>query len=255
MIDQIQLNFLAYFRLFIGLPSIVHEDSDITWFASRNPPPDNQVLRTQITNTDVEARIDHVLADIGQYTNQIDWLVFPSCQPADLGARLLARGMPSSLGGIWMYANLNNPLQHPPIPDDMQIELVRNTQMLAIWARVSSEGFGIDAQDFYTTYARYELSSEADLLHYIGFQHGQAVTSGTLLLAGGIAGLYDISTPPALRGHGFGTAMTVTLMDEAQRRGYSHAWLWASQMGQKTYSNVGFITQDFGVREYRWIKS
>ena len=73
-------------------------------------------------------------------------------------------------------------------------------------------------------------------------------------MAGGIASVYDVSTPPALRRRGFGGAITFATLQEARRQGYDYAWIWSSQMGKSVYSKLGFVAADFGVREYQWRK-
>jgi predicted acetyltransferase len=82
----------------------------------------------------------------------------------------------------------------------------------------------------------------------------QPVTSSTLLLAGGIAGIYDVSTPAPLRRQGFGSAITWAMLQEARKRGYDYVYIWSSPMGKSVYSKVGFVAADFGIREYQWQK-
>jgi GNAT superfamily N-acetyltransferase len=253
LIDQIQVNLLSSFQLFIGQPGVHHGTGEADWFVSTNPAPGNQVIRTQITGDNIEERIDQVLAEVGTHADSIDWLIFPSCQPHDLGERLAARGMRSSLGGSWMLADLAA-IPAYTLPLGVRIKLVCDTDMLATWAEVSAAGFGIDTQEFFTAYARYPLAPDADKLHFIAFLNDMPVSSSTLLFTGGIPGLYDISTPPALRGNGYATAVIMAMLQEAQRRGYAVAWLWASQLGEPVYRRLGFVGHDFGVREYRWMR-
>src|SRR5687768_9103633 len=92
--------------------------------------------------------------------------------------------------------------------------------------------WGGDYQDFYAAYARHGFGRNAYSLHYIGYLDDQPVTSSTLLLAGGIAGLFDISTPPAFRRQGFGSAISWAMMGEAQQRGYHRAYVWSSNLGR-----------------------
>jgi len=80
------------------------------------------------------------------------------------------------------------------------------------------------------------------------------LTSATLLLAGGIAGIWDVSTAPSFRGHGYGSAITLAMMQEAHARGYQHAWVWSSTLGKRVYNKIGFVAADFGIREYQWKK-
>jgi hypothetical protein len=204
---QIQENMLAYFRLFAGLPRITVVDEDVFWLVSARGEPGNQVLRTQISSDAAERRIDAIFDQIGQYTDHIDWLVFPGCRPADLGTRLEVRGMVGSPGGTWMLTNLPARPGPLPIPEGFRIEDVRNLAVLDAWKQISTAGFGVDVQIHAEAYARHGFGREAISLHYIGYLENESVTSATLLLAGGIAGIWDVSTPPSFRGRGLGSAL------------------------------------------------
>ena len=253
--DRVQANLLAYFQLFRGLNNLAAGDEDVLWFANAGGAPGNHVVQTNIDDADVEARIDRALEQIARCGDQIDWLVFPGCRPADLGGRLAARGMPGGPGGTWMLADLTA-IQRGAVPAAiLRLERVADAGDLELWARLSSAGFGSDVQIYYDAYLRHGFGAEAQSQHYIGYDQGEAVTSATLLLAGGIAGIYDLSTPPQLRRRGYGAAITAAVMREAARQGHADAWLWASVMGRSVYEQVGFTTVDLGVREYRWRRS
>jgi GNAT superfamily N-acetyltransferase len=253
-VDQMQENLIAYFRQFAGLPGVTFAEADVTWLVNARAEPGNHVLRTRMTGDSIERRIDEIIGQFSQYADQIDWLVFPGCRPADLGKRLEARGMHGGAGGIWMLADLASPHSAPTAPDNFRIEQVRNTAMLEAWKQVSAAGFGGDTQIYYDAYARHGFEADAVSLHYIGYVADQPVSSSTLLMAGGIASVYDVSTPPALRRRGFGGAITFATLREARNRGYQHAWIWSSQQGQSVYRKLGFVAADFGVREYQWCK-
>jgi GNAT superfamily N-acetyltransferase len=253
-----QQNLIAYFRMFSDLPGATFVDQDVTWFVNANGEPGNHVLRARISGDSsavIDARIDDIIGQFSQSADQIDWLVFPACQPSDLGKYLEARGMQAGLGGIWMLADLNEARPGTPhVPDSFQIRPVRDTTMLEQWKQISAEGFGGDTQIFYDAYARHGFGPDAVSLHYIGYLADLPVTSATLLLAGAIAGIYDVSTPPSQRRQGLGGAITLAMIQEAQRHGYDYAWIWSSPMGKGMYSRLGFVAADFGVREYRWRK-
>ena len=250
-----QENLIAYFRIFAGLPGATFVEEDVTWFVNTKAEPGNHVLRTCISSDAIERRIDEIFRQFSQYTDQIDWLVFPACRPADLGKRLEARGMQAGLGGTWMLADLAvAPTNAPAVPPGFHIQHVNDTTMLEAWKQISAEGFGGDTQIYYDAYAHHGFGPDAISLHYIGYLGDQPVTSSTLLLAGGIASVYDVSTPPAFRRQGFGAAITFAMLQEARQRGYDYAWIWSSPMGKSVYSKLGFVAADFGVREYRWRK-
>jgi hypothetical protein len=251
IVDQMQENMIAYFRLFAGLPGMTCVDQeDLFWFVSARGEPGNYVLRARFPDDEAEERIDSLLDEIGWHTGQLDWMVFPACRPADLGARLEARGIPGGRGGNWMSTALPVQPDLPLMPEAFHIEQVRTLEELEVWRQISSAGFGIDVQIHAEAYVQHGFGPDAISLHYTGFLGQQPVTSATLLLAGGIAGIWDVSTPAELRGKGYGGAITLDLMHEAAARGYRHAWVWSSNMGRPVYQRVGFVLADFGVREH-----
>jgi len=87
--------------------------------------------------------------------------------------------------------------------------------------------------------------------HYVGYLGDAAVTSSTLLLAGGISGIYDVSTVPSVRRMGLGVAITLAGLRAAQERGYRYAVLQASEEGHALYEKLGFAELYHEVN-YRW---
>ena len=249
---QIQANLIAYMKLFAGLPGMHMHDADSFWFVSNQPAPGNAIFRASWTSENVEERIDATLAGVGQHLNGIDWMLFPNDRPADLGQRLAARGMPSGPGGNWLWADLATLPSGPATPAGFHIEQVRDDRAMAEWVAISEAGFGGDLACFYDAYARHGYGPEAFSLHYTGYLDGAPVTSATLLGAGWSAAIYDVSTPPALRGNGFGGAITHALMQLIRDRGYASTWIWSSDLGKTVYRKLGFVDADFGMREYKW---
>jgi GNAT superfamily N-acetyltransferase len=252
---QVQANLIAYMRLFAGLPGMVMEDADTFWFVSHKPAPGDIVLHAHWSAADCEAQIDALFEAIGQHLDEINLMVFPHDQPADLGQRLTARGLPSGPGGYWLWADLKALGPAPHVAEAFWIEHVRDDRMMAAWVEVSEAGFGEDLALFYDAYARHGYGRDAFSLHYIGYLDDTPVTSGTLLDAGGCAAIYDLSTPPMYRRQGFASALTHALMQIIRDRGYTDTWIWSSHMAQSAYQRLGYIPADFGLREYAWRKS
>jgi hypothetical protein len=249
---QIQENMMMYMRLFAGLPGMTMYDAESFWFVSNKPAPGNNILRTRWEASSTEERIDAMLEQIGQYIDHIDWFVFPDDQPADLGKRLEARGMPGGPGGNWLWTDLTSLGADPTVPDHFRIEQVRDDQMLSEWVRVSEAGTGSELAIFYDAYARHGYGPDAFSLHSIGYLDDTPVTAGTLLDAGGCATIYDVSTPPAFRHNGFGGAITHALMQEIRNLGYADTWIWSSNMAKSVYQKLGYVDVDFGLREHSW---
>ena len=270
---KIQANLIAYMRLFAGLPGVVtHDSDDLYWLiCGGGGAPGNSILRARWSEAEAEQRIDELFAEIGQHLDQIDWMVYPGDQPADLGKRLEARGMPGGRAGNWLWMPLDEdaplPLTPSPtqagrggtkatlfVPEGFHVEQVRDDAMMLEWLHATEAGFGEDELIFYDAYARHGYGDDAFSLHYIGYLGDMAVTSATLLDAGGCAAIYDVSTPPELRGRGFGGAITHALIREIERRGYGESWIWSSDMAQSVYHRLGYVDADFGVREHTWKK-
>ncbi|MCA0453781.1 MAG: GNAT family N-acetyltransferase [Chloroflexi bacterium] len=251
---QIQGNLIAYMNLFSGLPNMVTHDGDVYWFISHKPAPGNSVLRVTWSEENVDQQIGKLFLELGQHVAEIDWMVFPHDQPANLGKYLEARGMVGGRGGNWLWADLSTLLPTLNVSPDFRIEQVRDDAMMAEWVCASEAGFGGELSCFYEAYARHGYGDDAFSLHYIGYWGNIPVTSGTLLDAGGGASIYDLSTPPAYRGKGFGGALTLALMAEIRRRGYADTWIWSSNMAQSLYRTLGYVDADFGLREYHWHK-
>ena len=125
--------------------------------------------------------------------------------------------------------------------------------MLQAWKLINTQGFGGgDYQVFFDAFARHGFDEDAVALHYIGYMDKQPVTSAILILGGGIASVYNVSTPEALRRRGFGSAITYAVLLEASKRGYKSAYVWSSRLGRRVNGKLGFVTSDFGIREYQW---
>jgi ribosomal protein S18 acetylase RimI-like enzyme len=251
-VDAIQENIRAYKELFVGLPEIMlYESDEICWCINVLEVPENYVYKTRLTDENVDKRLDEILQQIGQHTTHIDWPVYRTCTPSNLGEKLVERGLTTSRLP-WMLAELKD-LPDVQSPDQaFHIEFVTDENMLAVWRDVSAAGFGMDsAQIFYDAYGRHGFNPDGDVLHYIGYLGSQPVTSSTILFAGGIAGLYDVSTPPEYRQRGFGTAITQASLKVAQERSYRYACVLASTMGRSIYQKLGCSVQ-VDIPEYRW---
>ena len=266
-VDQIQENFITYFRIFAGIVGTRYVETETgVWLVTEEGAPGTQVLKSTFPSEALDTHIDAVINEMGQYTAEIDWLVFPGCKPDNLGERLAARGLAGgpdggwhligdipSMAGNWMWADLTKLPPAPAVSARFRVVRVNDAAMLEVWRQASSAGFGGgEYHNFYQAYTRHGFAADALAHHYIGYLGDQPVTSATMLLAGGSASSYNISTPPQFRRQGFGGAITYVLLQEMRQRGYDWSWIWASGLGKSVYAKLGFIPTDFGIREYQW---
>ena len=268
-VNQIQDNLVAYMRMFAGVRGIQFVDDDVTWIVTDAGAPGNMVVRSRFTDATADRRIDDVVEAVGRHTDYVEWLVFPGCRPANIADRVAARGAAGGPGGrwelvgevggpggTWMLADLTDMCAAPArqLPSArFRVEQVTSEAMLENWRAVSSAGFGGgEYHNFFEAYARHGFGEDARALHYIGYLDSRPATSGTLLLAGGCAGIYDVSTPESDRRKGLGAAITYAMMRAARERGHEWAWLQSSPMGRGVYAALGFTEVGIGVKEYRW---
>lgn len=267
-VRSVQENFIAYFRIFAGLPNIHYvEDETATWITSPSAPG-SQVLKTNLDPACAGEQIDAILRRAGEHEDAIDWMVWPGDGPENLGALLAERGEAGgpngewmlhgnqgSEPGTWLVIDLNALPAQVSTPDGFRVVQVRGEQQFHVWVDINARGFGGgDYSAFHSAYLRHGFGEDAQAIHFIGYQGETPVTSSTLLIAGGSASAYNISTPEKLRCRGYGSAISLATLHEARRRGFQHSWIWSSNLGRSVYQKLGFVITDFGIREYQWKK-
>ena len=250
LIEALRKNYIEYFRLFHGQHGIrVHVDSGTAWIVA-NGPPGNHILRANLSETAADEEIDALLAAIARHTGGVRWLLFPQDRPPDLPRRLAGRGLPAGKGDHWMFCRL------PQVParahtSRLRVKRVRNNPDLRAWWTASALGFGMTqraAQRWFDAYRRHGFGRNASVRNFIGQVERDTVVSATLVLAGGIAGIYDVSTLPAYRGRGYASALIRHLLAQARHEGFSYAGLQtrdAIDLYRKQGFEAGFQEEEF----------
>ena len=77
---------------------------------------------------------------------------------------------------------------------------------------------------------------------YLAREDGLVVSVGFGVFAEGTAGIFNIATPPAYRGRGYGRAVTSRIVADGIARGADLAYLQSSQDGYPLYESMGFRT-------------
>lgn len=176
------------------------------------------------------------------------WSLEPS-PPSDLGARLLARGFEWGWQPHWMGLDLRNMRTDYPTPKGLRVELAEETMALDGDAVPNHHPEDVvhweaerRARPRPGTHGVGEWRFAAVLDDRVVGRSSLFLTIGRL----GVAGIYDCGVVPAARNQGIGTAVTLAACQLARKRGYRHAVLNATPLGERIYRRIGFTSLGYG---------
>jgi hypothetical protein len=257
--SRIRANEMSLERSFDALARLTGEvvdEPDLHVYITRLPTAYfNGVARTHLTADAADARIAVVQARLRQCGVPGTWWITPGSQPGDLERRLLAHGFsgPHEMPG--MSADLDAIGDElAPLPAGVTIERVRAAAQARAYAAVSTAGWDMAsamAKGMRDALLRLDVSEHSPTQLYLARLEGQPVATSLLILAGGVAGLYNVATVEHARQRGIGAAVTVAPLRDARALGYRVGVLQASVMGAPIYRRLGF-QDDFMVRGYEW---
>jgi GNAT superfamily N-acetyltransferase len=75
---------------------------------------------------------------------------------------------------------------------------------------------------------------------YLARSGGAIVSTGLGFTVAGVTGVFDVATPPELRGRGYGAAVTSQIVRDGFDRGSQLAFLQSSELGHGVYRRLGF---------------
>src|SRR5581483_1855394 len=122
------------------------------------------------------------------------------------------------------------------------------------WHDAFAAGFSFSqvvAEAFFPLAAAAAANPTGDLSNYLLLSNDEPIATGTLLMDGAVAGIYNVATLPSARGHGFGSAMSTHILREARQRGATMAVLQSSVAGLGMYRRLGF-EERFRFDQYVW---
>lgn len=115
------------------------------------------------------------------------------------------------------------------------------------YGRVLTRAFDLvpSAQDLIDLMLRMEEG-----FHALAWMYGRAVGAGTLILSGGVAGVYNVATVPSARRQGVAAAVMAALHAHALELGYPGTALASSSMGIPLYDRLGYRPDGF---QFAWV--
>jgi ribosomal protein S18 acetylase RimI-like enzyme len=230
------------------------------------------VWRTRLSAAQADEDIDEVLAWFkARHAPFIFWWTGHGTTPADLGERLMARGLLSMEGqmqtlapgiistesgapGMAAALDAMNETALNQVPPGFAIEEVQDEAALHDFKRVFIESYEIPE---WAAQAWVDATLEIGLGHtpwkiYLGRLNGEPVATNMLFNGGGVASVYGVGTIPSARGQGIGGAITLKPLLDARAMGYRYAVLFSTEMGVRTYERLGFRPCGVRINRYLW---
>ena len=245
VIAAVEANWRACVGAFGLAPSVaIRDDREMFWFLTGLPDPSfNSIMYVNLRPERIDAAVAELRALRAAHGVPMNWLIGPTSRPTDLAEQLLARGFEHRIDLTPMTRSLVEPLPDvDPVPG-FTIERVVDNSALAEWIDTEIRGFeteGPMADGLAAMRRGMGLWPRLPTQYFLGRLNGEPVATASLLLAGGIAGIYDVSTVPEARQRGIGAVMTVAALQEARAEGFEIAFLQPSEMGEPLYHRLGF---------------
>lgn len=244
LVTAIRANMSDFFRhLEQVLPGDHPEDGRFArWHTSLAHPWFNGVLSSSPPAADDEDFIQQTIRHFrDEGVHAFTWWLDPPLRAADWGPLLARHGFNLSKDTPGMALDLQAlTASHPPV-DGLEIRAVTDEASMRAWTHVFTIGYGMPPDwedaifDLWLT-----LGFDLPIRNYLGCLNGKPVSTSSLFLGGGAAGIYCVATLPEARGRGIGAALTLDPLLEAREIGYRIGVLQSSEMGFNVYKRLGF---------------
>lgn len=227
----------------------------LTWYVTPIVSPMFAgAMRFQLTDDEVDPAIDRVAAEMTAAGVPFAfWWTGPETKPADLGERLVARGMaPWDVDAPGMAVELDR-LRDEPAPDGVRIEQVTDEAGLRDWAVAFVAGMEVPA---FAGQAWVEATLQLGVQHapwrlLTAYLRDRPVAVAGVIGAAGVASVYAVATAPEARRLGIGGAITAAGLRMMRAEGYQWGALFSSELGESVYRRLGFQTYT-RISRYLW---
>jgi ribosomal protein S18 acetylase RimI-like enzyme len=247
MAAAIEAHWIAAFGHWSNAPRIElnDEEPDLRWYVTPGVPVElfNHTYFTRLAEEDIDARIEALVGGFAEHEVIFVWTVGPFTRPADLGARLEFSGLTRAEESPCMAVDLQALNEDFPFPSALAMERVSNAEALRECVEVMRVGFELPeltSEVMFELFSAVGLDEDSPLRSYLGRLDGEAVAASSLLVAAGVAGIYNVATLSEARRQGLGTAVTLEALREARELGYRIGVLQSSAMGFGVYRRLGF---------------
>ena len=255
-----------------GLRTAIHDDFVASAMRRRTVPGEEVIetdgllaYRSDIRSPDVNEIVRARFPDGPAADDAIDralalfdgrpgfWWLDEDDTPADLSARLVARGVPFvvDIPGMAMELTAASLGDEQRRPAGLEIRPVLDPAASADFHEVLVQGFPEDFADDGVmdamAAAAARVAAESNYrepgglpTRWIGASDGRPVTTTRLHTAAGVAGIYAVVTAADARRRGYGEAITRHVLRAARDAGFRIATLQSSPEGRGVYERIGF---------------
>jgi ribosomal protein S18 acetylase RimI-like enzyme len=244
LVTTIRANMCNLFRHFgRSNPAEHFEDSQFTrWYTPLPHPWFNGVLSSNLPKDDDGSFIAETISYFrNKGVNTFTWWLEPHVKPSNWESVLSNYGFGFSNATPGMAVDLHELSEPIPILAGFEIREVKDEESLRTWANVFVNGYGLPPDWASITFNLWmQLGLDYPLRNYLGYLHGEPVSTSSIFYGGGAAGIYCVATLPEARGKGIGAAITLHPLQAARERGYRVGVLQSSEMGFNVYKKLGF---------------
>jgi GNAT superfamily N-acetyltransferase len=206
-------------------------------------PMFNNILGACLQPEEADQEIEAAIARGRARKVPLLWFTGPSTAPADLSRHLMNHGFFHEDDSPGMAADLFKLPESLAVPGGLTISPVTDLASMKIWCDTAVAGYSMPelaGPAFLDWFSSFPLSRREPLRHYLGWWEGRAVSTASLLLAAGAAGIYNVAVLNEARGQGIGSAMTLAPLEEARAEGYRIGVLQSTAQGLSIYRKLGF---------------
>ena len=219
-------------------------DGCMAWTITDVPFPFfNNVFNARLPEENVESAVEETVDRFRNRNVPFFWWTGPATRPVDLGRHLETAGFEHAFQAPAMAVDLAAVNEAVSPPPGFAVEEVVDEAGLQAWCRVMTPVYQFPdfaAEAWHNMLVSLGLGPDTPLRHFLARLDGKPVATATLYLGAGVAGISSVATLPDHRRRGFGTALTLTVLQEAKRSGCCVGALSSSAMGRRMYKRIGF---------------
>jgi hypothetical protein len=245
LVEAMAVNNAGFVGLFDSADGVVNgRERGIEWYMTGvRFPLFNGVTETILSDEDADTAIEHIIGRFKKERMPMIWSVTPLSRPGDLGQRLIAHGLQHGVDSPSMAVEIDSLPKIIELQDGFTIELVADDGALHTWCDILGTIFRFPAfvgEALFKFMAYIGHDSGSLVKNYIGRADGEPVVVSTLLLSGGVAGIYNVGTVEHARRRGYGRSITLAPLFDARDSGYRIGVLQSTAMGRSLYESLGF---------------